>query len=132
MSMQETGTDSDYGLLDTRYAIYYAPPQNSLLKQLGDAWLGRDPDRDERVSFPVVDGLAPDRLEAITASPRRYGFHATLKAPFALAPGMEAAGLLGDAEAFAANQRPFRVRLAVGEVDGYVALVLAEPSRAMR
>ena len=30
----ETGTDSDYGLLDTRYAIYFAPPPGSPLKQL--------------------------------------------------------------------------------------------------
>ncbi len=131
MSIEETGTVSDYGPMDTRYAVYWSPRPEERLKQLADAWLGRDPDRDVRVSFPVVEGVTPERLMEITAFPRRYGFHATLKAPFALAPGMEAAGLLGDAEAFAANQRPFHVRLEVGAVDGYVALVLAEPARAM-
>lgn len=127
----ETGTDSDYGPMDTRYAVYYAPPPGSPLKRLGDAWLGRDPDRDERASFPVVEGVTPERLQEITAAPRHYGFHATLKAPFALADGMEAAGLLGDVEAFAMTRRPVRVRLAVGELGGFLALVPAEPSPAL-
>jgi putative phosphonate metabolism protein len=127
----DTGTDSDYGLMDSRFAIYYAPPQNTLLKQLGDAWLGRDPDRDERVSLPVVRGLEPERLQEITALPRRYGFHATLKAPFSLAEGYESVGLLGDVEAFAATRRPFRVRLKVDSLEGFLALVPAEPSRQL-
>jgi putative phosphonate metabolism protein len=127
----DTGTDSDYGPMDTRYAVYYAPPSGSALKRLADAWLGRDPDRDERVSFPVVEGLTPERLQEVTASPRHYGFHATMKAPFALADGMEAAGLLGDVEAFAMNRRPVRVRLEVGELGGFLALVPAEPSAAL-
>jgi putative phosphonate metabolism protein len=127
----DTGTDSDYGPMDTRYAVYYAPPPGSPLKRLADAWLGRDPDRDERVSFPVVDGITPERLQEITAAPRHYGFHATLKAPFVLAPDMEAAGLMGDVEAFAMNQRPRRVRLEVGELAGFLALVPAEPAPAL-
>lgn len=131
MSMSETGTESDYGPMDTRYAIYYAPPPGHPLKQLADAWLGRDPDRDERVSLPVVDGIAPERLQEITALPRHYGFHATLKAPFALAEGYEAIGLLGDAEAFAASRRPFRIKLKVGELANFIALVPAEPCKEM-
>ncbi|MEK0085699.1 DUF1045 domain-containing protein [Benzoatithermus flavus] len=127
----DTGTDSDYGPMDTRYAVYYAPPPGSPLKRLADAWLGRDPDRDERVSFPVVDGITPERLLEITAAPRHYGFHATLKAPFALAEGMEAAGLLGDVEQFAMSRRPCRVKLKVGELAGFLALVPAEPSPAV-
>jgi putative phosphonate metabolism protein len=131
MSMTETGTRSDYGPMDTRYAVFYVPPLNHPLKQLADAWLGRDPDRDERVSLPVVEGVSPERLQEITALPRHDGFHATLKAPFALVEGAEAVGLLGDVEAFAAGRRPFRVRLKVGDLEGSVALVLAEPSPAM-
>ena len=107
----ETGTDSDYGILDTRYAIYFAPRPSSELKHFADAWLGRDPDRDERVPQPVVDGITAERLHEITAFPRHYGFHATLKAPFTPAPGVESDALLGDVEAFAAARRPLRVRL---------------------
>ena len=98
----ETGTDSDYGLLDTRYANYFAPAPSSQIKHFADAWLGRDPDRDERVSQPVVDGISAARLHEITAAPRHYGFHATLKAPFTPARDVEATALLGDVEAFAA------------------------------
>jgi putative phosphonate metabolism protein len=128
MSMEETGTDSDYGPMDTRYAVYFAPPPASPLKQLADAWLGRDPDRDQRVSQPVVEAIPPERLHEITSFPRHYGFHATLTAPFVPAPGVEAMGLLGDVEAFAATRRPFRVRLKVDALDGFLALVPAEPS----
>jgi putative phosphonate metabolism protein len=124
----ETGTDSDYGPMDTRYAIYFAPPPSSPLKQLADAWLGRDPDRDERVSQPIVEAIPPERLHEITAFPRHYGFHATLKAPFLPAPGLEADALLGDVEAFAAARRPFRARLKLDELDGFLALVPAGPS----
>ena len=64
---------ADYGMLDTRYAIYFAPPPGSPLKQFGDAWLGRDPDRDERVPQPVVHDIPSERLHEITALPR--GWH---------------------------------------------------------
>ena len=131
MSMNETGTVSDYGPMDTRYAVYYAPPRGHPLKQLADAWLGRDPDGDRRVSLPVVPELTPERLLEITAFPRHYGFHATLKAPFALAEGVEAAGLVGDVEAFAAARHRFALRLRVGELGGFLALLPAEPCPAM-
>jgi putative phosphonate metabolism protein len=131
MSMEQTGTDSDYGPMDTRYAVYFAPPPASPLKQFADAWLGRDPDRDRRVSQPVVDAIPPERLHEITSFPRHYGFHATLAAPFAPAEGVEAAGLLGDVEAFAANRRPFRVRLKIEVLDGFLALVPAAPAHEL-
>lgn len=124
----ETGTDSDYGLLDTRYAIYFAPRRGSALKRFADAWLGRDPDRDEPVAQPVVEGLTPHRLHEITASPRHYGFHATLKAPFMPIPRLEADALVGDVESFAAARRVLEVRLRVGELDGFLALVPDAPA----
>jgi putative phosphonate metabolism protein len=127
----ETGTESDYGLLDTRYAIYFAPRPGSRLKRFADAWLGRDPDADGPVAQPVVDGLTPHRLHEITASPRHYGFHATLKAPFMPVPGLEADALLGDVESFAAARRRLAVRLRVSELGDFLALVPAEPAPAL-
>lgn len=124
----ETGTRTDYGPMDTRYAVYYATAQNHPLKLLADAWLGRDPDRDERVSQPIAEGITPDRLQDMTAAPRRYGFHATLVAPFQLAKGVESRQLLGAVESFAARRRPFAVRLKVDALAGFLALVPAEPS----
>lgn len=118
-----TETVADYGMLDTRYAIYFAPPRGNPLKQFADAWLGRDPDRDERVAQPVVHAIPAERLHEITALPRHYGFHATLKAPFVPAPGLEADALLGDIEAFAARRRSFEVHLKVAALGDFLALV---------
>lgn len=118
-----TETVADYGMLDTRYAIYFAPPPGSPLKQFGDAWLGRDPDRDERVPQPVVHAIPPERLHEITAMPRHYGFHATLKAPFVPVPELEADALLGDIEAFAGRHHPIEVRLKVAPLGDFLALV---------
>lgn len=66
-----------------RYAVYWAPPEGSALAQFGAAWLGWDAAAGRAVAQPKVAGLA-----AATAAPRRYGFHATLKPPFALAGGI--------------------------------------------
>lgn len=127
-----TGGDAEgYGLLDTRYAIYTVPPLGGPLKRLADAWIGRDPDIGEPVPHPILDEVAPDRLQAMTAAPRQYAFHGTLKAPFGLAEGAEAGALRDDLEAFAANQARFAVRLHVADVDGFLALVPAEPAREL-
>lgn len=117
----------DYSMGDARFAVYAVPPLDGPLKLLGDAWLGRDPDIDESVPHPIVEGVTPARLQEITHSPRRYGFHGTLKAPFTLAPEQESGALQDAIEAFAAGRRPFDVRLEVGSLSGFVALVPAEP-----
>jgi putative phosphonate metabolism protein len=120
-----TNDAAGYGFGDARYAIYLAPPVGHPLKRFADAWLGRDPDEREPVPQPIVEGLPPERLHDITAAPRQYGFHATLKAPFALAEGAEAGALRDDLEAFAAGRRPLAARLEVAVLDGFIALVPA-------
>ncbi len=127
----DAGQTVEAGLDDTRYAIYFAPRPGTPLKRFGDAWLGRDPDADEPVPQPLVDGLTPERLHEITAFPRHYGFHATLQAPFRPAPDLAADALLGDVELFAAAHRPVRLRLRVGEIANFLALVPAERSEAV-
>ncbi|OOY10949.1 phosphonate metabolism protein [Thioclava marina] len=69
----------------TRYAIYYAPRDG--LMQAGSAWLGWDAVTGAEVAQPQLDGL-PLPLSEITETPRKYGFHATIKAPFRLAEGL--------------------------------------------
>lgn len=69
-----------------RYAIYFTAPSASPLKQFGDATIGYDVDRGMRVPFHSELARLPD-WENLTAAPRCYGFHATLKAPFRLADG---------------------------------------------
>lgn len=53
--------------------------------------------------LPLVapEGLTIDEWSAATAEPRRYGFHATLKAPFRLAPGVSENDILHKLEQFA-------------------------------
>jgi putative phosphonate metabolism protein len=111
-----------------RYAIYYAPPDAAPLSRLAAAWLGRDAATGAAVPQPLVEGIVPDRLAAITASPRLYGFHATLKPPFALADGTDAAGLHEAVAALAAGLRRFELPIVLGEIEGFLALVPAVPT----
>jgi len=69
-----------------RYAIYYAPPTDSALAAFGAAWLGWDAETGLEVAQPQIAGL-PSPVDEITQTPRKYGFHGTLKPPFRLAPG---------------------------------------------
>ncbi len=119
--------------MTARYAIYFAPPPGSALAELGANWLGRDcADGTERTQ-PAVDGLTPGRLAEITASPRHYGFHGTLKPPFALADGRGEADLIAAAQRFAGSRTPFTVpRLKVAALSGFTALVLSAPSPDMQ
>src|SRR5579862_9130407 len=70
-----------------RYAIYFAAGADSALSRFGAALLGYDAHTGDELPFPrqALD-VAPDWRD-VTADPRKYGFHGTLKAPMALAPG---------------------------------------------
>jgi putative phosphonate metabolism protein len=71
----------------TRYAVYYAPdPQSGFHRRLS-AWLGRDAFSDTSVAQPGIAGFTAASFHRLTAEPRRYGAHATLKPPFHPAPG---------------------------------------------
>ena len=99
-----------------RVAVYWAPPARDPLWALGSSWLGRDAETGSAVPQPDV----PD-LPALTESPRRYGFHATLKAPMMLAGSYEA--FLEDACALARTLKPARLPpLAIRALDGFAAL----------
>ena len=107
-----------------RYAIYAVPgvgendaPEARRLKALVDTWYARDD------------------LQDLTIAARRYGFHATLVAPFHLAARHTEAELLAAVEAFAAGRAPvmipgprpaamgsFRVLFPSGDQDGLNAL----------
>ncbi|PVB61258.1 DUF1045 domain-containing protein [Labrenzia sp. 011] len=106
-----------------RYAIYFAAEADDPLMQLGNAWLGRDPFSGRELAQPVIEGLAPDRLFQLTASPRRYGFHGTLKAPFRLRDGESEAALLDACAAFAGSVAPFDIQgLDVNRLGKFLAL----------
>src|SRR5215470_13880924 len=88
-----------------RYAIYYAPESGSALDRFGAHLLGYDAYRGQELPFPEgIASAVPDWREQ-TQDPRKYGFHATLKAPIALAIGKNEAGLLAACASFAETAR---------------------------
>jgi len=115
-----------------RYAIYYAAPRESPLERFGIHWLGRDHRTDATLAQPVVPGIAPERLHALTAAPRRYGFHGTLKAPFRLIEGYAQRDLHEAVEAFAGAREAFTLPpLVVADLEGFLAFVPSESAAAL-
>jgi putative phosphonate metabolism protein len=101
-----------------RVALYYAPLPDDPLTRLSSAWLGRDPASNAPVRQPDIEGL----LE-VTAEPRTYGFHATLKPPMRLRNGADWFGFVAAVRALAGTIAPFELpRLAVADVHGFLAL----------
>ncbi len=111
-----------------RYALYLAPAPDSLLWRMGSAVLGYDAITGERVMQPKIGALAPETLAQLTAEPRRYGFHMTIKAPFRLADGREPESLVKAVRSVLDARSPLplgplRVRFRpTGEVDGFHCL----------
>jgi len=68
----------------TRYAVYYTPAPDSDLAAFGAAWLGWDSATGHSEPQPDLHDLD---VAAITDTPRKYGFHGTIKPPFRLAEG---------------------------------------------
>lgn len=110
--------------MSARYAVYYAPGRDSPWWSFGASWLGRDEERDLPLPRPPV-GVGDARgMDAITALPRRYGFHATLKAPFRLREGVSANDLQARLQSFARGRRAVALGpLAPIWLDGFVAIV---------
>jgi putative phosphonate metabolism protein len=116
-----------------RYAIYYASPQDSDLDRFGaehlgyDAWSGAD------LPFPEAVVRAVRDWRALTEEPRKYGFHATLKAPMALADGKAEPELLAACAAFAGMPRPVPViKPVVQSISGFIAVIPGEPSSGLQ
>jgi putative phosphonate metabolism protein len=116
-----------------RYALYYAPEAETALGRFGSELLGYSAWTSEDVAFPaeVARGL-PDWRD-ITADARKYGFHATLKAPFSLAGDQDEARLRAACATFAATPRTLpQVRPVVNAISGFVAVVPGDPSPQLK
>lgn len=118
-----------------RFAIYFFPDSQSLLARLGQDWLGRSVElaTDKRQPPPELGlGLPPDIWREVTAMPRTYGFHATLKAPFRLGAGERRETLEQAVASLASGLVPFALPpLQVTALGGFLALCLGEPSIEM-
>ncbi|MQQ09219.1 DUF1045 domain-containing protein [Epibacterium sp. SM1979] len=87
----------------TRYAIYYAPPADAAWSTFGASWLGWDMEKGAEVEHPDFPELD---VAAVTATPRKYGLHATMKPPMRLADGQTVEALHVACQALAARQKP--------------------------
>lgn len=87
-----------------RYALYYAPRKICPWHTFGATWLGRCAFDDKEVDQVRIDGVETLLLRTLTEAPRRYGFHATLKAPFRLAQDTSLADLIDALDRFCATQ----------------------------
>ncbi|QQR36260.1 DUF1045 domain-containing protein [Devosia oryziradicis] len=115
-----------------RFAIYFAPAATSNLWERAATWLGRDAADGDLFDGPVA-GIDRDRLLNLTQSANRYGFHATLKAPMALAEDSDEALLRAALTNFAARHRPIALgRLKLASLHGFLALVLDGDNEALQ
>ncbi|WP_164516632.1 DUF1045 domain-containing protein [Minwuia thermotolerans] len=90
-----------------RYAIYFVPEHGSMLARRGASWLGRNAVTGEAVEQHRPGGIDPATFAEKTESARRYGFHATLKAPMRLTPGVSERPFRAAVAEYAARVRPF-------------------------
>ena len=108
-----------------RAAIFYTPAPGGALAELAAGWLGRD-------AFTGVAASQDAKRVPIVVEPARYGFHATLKAPFRLADGADLAAIAGRLRAFCAERAaPTILCLTLAQLGPFFALVPAEPEPAL-
>lgn len=107
-----------------RYAIYFTPPSTNSLTRVAASWLGRDAFTGETSAALAVLPLAAAEVDAHTRTPRRYGFHATMKAPFRLADGRSEDELEAALAGFAARTVPVVIpKMVLRRLGGFFALV---------
>lgn len=90
----------------SRYAIYFMPRQGDPLHEFGRNWFGYDPMTGESLTPKPLPGWSLEEHEALIETPKKYGLHATLKAPFRLADGVTEADLLREVAALAERIGP--------------------------
>lgn len=107
-----------------RYAIYFAPDADRALTRFGaetlgyDAYSGHDIDHPKAIVADFADWAD------MSADPRKYGFHGTLKAPFPLARGKSEADLLAAIAEFAKQPREIPIIApVVRTISGFTAIV---------
>ncbi|HUA79524.1 MAG TPA: DUF1045 domain-containing protein [Dyella sp.] len=95
-----------------RYAVYFCPADGSALDALGREWL----------SAEYLPDIATDRLRALTVNVRRYGWHATLCAPFALAESASYDALRREVAAIAQRTSVIDLPLHLDKLASFLAL----------
>ena len=114
-----------------RYAIYYTPPPGPLSK-FGAAWLGWDMGTGDCPEAPDIDGL-PAPAHDLSRTPRKYGFHGTIKPPFHLAKDESVRALDIALAAFSTKCAPITLGgLELTRLGSFLALVPYESNGALQ
>lgn len=105
-----------------RYAVFYAPRPGAFADAAAH-WLGWDAQAGRTLPGPDLPDL-PATLAELTAEPRRYGFHGTIRAPFRPAAGLTGAAIAQSVAALAAGLAPVVCEgLRLEELDSFLALI---------
>lgn len=111
-----------------RYAVYFAPAAGSDLDRACSSLLGRCARTGRSLASPRLPGIDPDRWTELTAAPRHYGLHATLKPPFFLADGVTENELLDALAELAGRSRSFLLPpLRLKTIGSFLALAPSGP-----
>ena len=111
-----------------RYAVYFSPRRDEPLAEFGRRWFGFDTE----TRAPVAEDLRWPIPTGLLRTPKRYGFHATLKAPFRLREGRGERELMEAVEALAAEHAPLSLGLLVPkELGSFITLQQSLPNPAV-
>lgn len=115
-----------------RYAIFFVPPADSALYRFGASALGYDSYSGHDVPTFSDDAINAAEWRELTTEPRRYGFHATLKAPFRLRGEYSESDLIAElAQVSDDRLSPPRFAASIRLLDGFAALVPSTPAPAL-
>jgi putative phosphonate metabolism protein len=116
-----------------RYAIYHTPDRRHPLTGAAARWLGRDA-FGALVTEPAQPRQWPPAQQKLLISDAaRYGFHATLKAPFSLAAHRSEAELADAVRQMRVSGQDLVIpSLELRQIDGFFALAPAKPVSAIQ
>lgn len=112
-----------------RYAVYFAPEEGSDWAEFGASWLGWDAAKGQACPHPVYPACADLPIAELTKTPRKYGFHGTLKPPFKLAEGQNVEDVHAALQHLAQHSKGFDIpAITLRSIGGFLAVVPAAPS----
>ena len=109
--------------------LFHAAARTSPLTRLAASWLGRDPFTGAHGAAAVGDAAVAGRDRLPHRRARRYGFHATLKAPFQLAANETEAALGERRRRIRGQRRALRASRALPSARSTVLRAAARQSR---
>lgn len=103
--------------LHRRYAVYFCPKPDSAWSQTSAKWLGWD--------INIARAMEPAG-QAWIKTPQKYGFHATLKAPFRPAAADSLAGCMGSLKQLASRHQPIQLTPELTQIGGFWAFIQSD------